>query len=94
VLPKNSYAFPLDVRGESWNTEVLAAQIEKWHLLGRDAALMIGGPNGLALACIERADKLWWLSRLKVPHALISVIVIGQLYRAWTTICRHLYQRG
>jgi len=37
---------------------VLAAQIEKWHLLGRDVALMIGGPNGLALTCIERADKL------------------------------------
>ena len=94
ALPKRSYALALDVHGECWNTEAVAAQIEKWQAWGRDVALMIGGPNGLSPACIERADKLWSLSRLTIPHALVRVIVVEQLYRAWTVMCHHPYHYG
>lgn len=93
ALPRNSYVLALDVRGEFWSTEELVAQIEKWQRSRRDVTLMIGGPDGLAPACIERADQLWSLSRLTLPHALARIVVIEQLYRAWTIMCRHPYHR-
>ena len=48
----------------------------------RPLALLIGGPDGLAPECLERADQSWSLSPLTLPHALVRVVVAEQLYRA------------
>jgi hypothetical protein len=50
--------------------------------------------EGLAEACIERADRLWSLSPLTFPHPLVRVIVAEQIYRAWTILKGHPYHRG
>ena len=61
---------------------------------GRSLALLIGGPDGLAAPCLERADQLWSLSPLTLPHALVRVILAEQLYRAVSRQAGHPYHRA
>jgi 23S rRNA (pseudouridine1915-N3)-methyltransferase len=94
ALPTDSRVTALDIRGKVWSTEELAAHIGEWQVSGQHAALLIGGSDGLAPACIARADALWCLSRLTLPHALVRIIVAEQLYRASTILRHHPYHRG
>lgn len=94
AVPEACWVLALDPRGQPWSTEEFASQLGQWQLLGRQAALLIGGADGLAPACIARADALWCLSRLTLPHALVRVVVAEQLYRASTILRRHPYHRG
>ena len=57
-------------------------------------ALLVGGPDGLAPACLARAEQRRSLSRLTLPHMLVRVVVAEQLYRAWTLLQGHPYHRG
>lgn len=94
AIPKGTRVIALDGAGESWSTEALAEQLRTWLAGGRDLALLIGGPDGLAEPCLARADQRWSLSRLTFPHPLVRVIVAEQLYRAWTLVQGHPYHRG
>ena len=51
------------------------------------------GPEGLAPACLERADESWALSRLTLAHPLVRVVLAEQLYRAWSIIQNLPYHR-
>jgi 23S rRNA (pseudouridine1915-N3)-methyltransferase len=93
ALPKNAYLVALHEQGRPWGTDELTARLSAWLQSGRDLALMIGGPDGLARVCLERADECWSLSRLTLPHALVRVIVAEQLYRASTLMRGHPYHR-
>lgn len=84
----------LDVQGRAWSTEALARELAAWREDGRDVALCIGGPDGLAPAVRERAEKRWSLSPLTLPHGLVRVIVAEQLYRAWSILHNHPYHRA
>jgi 23S rRNA (pseudouridine1915-N3)-methyltransferase len=84
----------LDEAGAAWRTADLAAHMRKWRAGATDVALLVGGPDGLAPACRERADALWSLSPLTLPHALVRVLVAEQVYRAWTLITGHPYHRS
>jgi len=94
VLPRNCRTLALDQRGCSWSTEELAVQLGGWLGEGRDLALLVGGPDGLAESCLERADGRWSLSPLTLPHPLVRVLVAEQLYRAWSILSGHPYHRG
>jgi len=93
ALPKNSLVVALDVMGRQWRTEELAQQLGDWMHDGRDIALLVGGPDGLAPACREQADRSWSLSPLTFPHPLVRVIVAEQLYRATTILKHHPYHK-
>ena len=84
----------LDERGQEWNTVELAEQLSGWLQEGRDVSLLIGGPDGLDAACRARADSLWSLSRLTLPHPLVRVVVAEQIYRAWSLLHNHPYHRA
>jgi 23S rRNA (pseudouridine1915-N3)-methyltransferase len=84
----------LDEAGAAWRTADLAARMREWRAGGADVALLVGGPEGLAPACRSRADVLWSLSPLTLPHALVRVLVAEQIYRAWTMITGHPYHRS
>ncbi|GAB1265709.1 23S rRNA (pseudouridine(1915)-N(3))-methyltransferase RlmH [Aurantivibrio infirmus] len=83
----------LDSRGKQWNTEQLAEQIEKWQMDGRDLNFLVGGPDGLSQKCIQRADTVWSLSALTLPHPLVRVVIVEQLYRAWSLLNNHPYHK-
>jgi 23S rRNA (pseudouridine1915-N3)-methyltransferase len=84
----------LDVDGRSWSTQQLAERLQGWLQDGRDLALLVGGPDGLAADCLQRAEMRWSLSPLTLPHALVRVVVAEQLYRAWTVLSGHPYHRA
>lgn len=84
----------LEVGGRDWSTEKLASQLENWQQDGRDVSFLVGGPDGLADACRARADQLWSLSPLTLPHPLVRILLAEQLYRAWTVTRNHPYHRA
>ena len=93
-LHRDMQVIALDGRGKNWSTKELARQLETWLMSRRDIALLIGGPDGLAPACLEQAGQCWSLSPLTLPHGLVRVLVAEQLYRAWTILAHHPYHRG
>ncbi|HHJ16757.1 MAG TPA: 23S rRNA (pseudouridine(1915)-N(3))-methyltransferase RlmH [Gammaproteobacteria bacterium] len=93
VAPRQ-LAVALDVKGRAWSTEQLAGQLQGWLQDGRNVSLLVGGPDGLAPACLERAEQRWSLSTLTLPHPLVRVLLAEQLYRAWTILNNHPYHRS
>ena len=93
AVPSGARVVALDERGAAWTTRELANRIERWMHDGRALALLVGGPDGLAPACIEAAEHRWSLSPLTLPHGLARIIVAEQLYRASTILRRHPYHR-
>lgn len=93
AIPKGARAIALDQSGRQWSTEQLAKHLERWAAATSEAAFLIGGPDGMAQNCLERADDVWSLSALTLPHGLVRVIVAEQLYRAFSLINNHPYHR-
>lgn len=83
----------LDERGKQMTSQELALCLADWHTGGRDLCFVIGGPDGIAAACRERADFVWSLSNLTLPHGLARVLFAEQLYRAWSLQSGHPYHR-
>ncbi len=84
----------LEVGGKPWSTERLASQLESWQQDGQDVCFLVGGPDGLADACRQRADQQWSLSPLTLPHPLVRIVLSEQLYRAWSITRNHPYHRA
>jgi len=83
----------LEVTGKAWSTEQLAEKMGDWQLAGQNINLMVGGPEGLAPEVISRSDEKWSLSALTLPHPLVRILVVEQLYRAWTILAGHPYHK-
>ncbi len=94
LLGREDYVVALAIVGVSRNTPQVSAWLAERLRAGRPLALLIGGPDGLAPACRERADEAWSLSALTLPHALARVVVAEQLYRAMSLLAGHPYHRA
>ena len=93
VLPKSCRIVALDERGSALTTQALAGKLQQWQLEGDDVALVIGGPDGLDPAFKQAAHERIRLSDLTLPHAMVRVLLIEQLYRAWSINANHPYHR-
>lgn len=87
------YCIALDERGQELTTLQLADKFKDWQFSGRDVALIIGGADGLHASVKQKADWLWGLSKLTLPHAMVRVLLAEQLYRAHSVITNHPYHR-
>lgn len=94
AIPQGAHVIVFDERGEALATADWAKAIQSWQRDGRDVALLIGGPDGLAPACLQRARERWSLSKLTLPHGLARVMVVEQLYRAASLLAGHPYHRA
>ena len=93
ALPKAAWVVALDERGVAITTVALAQRLKSWQLAARDVAVLIGGPDGLAPAVKQAADEVIRLSDLTLPHAMVRVLLVEQLYRAWSINANHPYHR-
>jgi len=91
------YLIALDEHGEEITSLQLAEKFKTWlegsATGGRDVALVIGGADGLHTSVKQKANWLWGLSTLTLPHALVRVMLVEQLYRAHTVLNNHPYHR-
>lgn len=83
----------LDERGTEVTTLQLADRFKTWQTSGRDIALVIGGADGLHASIKQKADWLWSLSKLTMPHGMVRVMLTEQLYRAYSVTQNHPYHR-
>lgn len=93
AIPKGTRIVVLDERGNNLTTMALAARLSDWQLGGTDVALVIGGPDGIEPAFKKTAHERIRLSDLTLPHAFARVLLIEQLYRAWSINVNHPYHR-
>ena len=71
----------------------LATRLAGWLADARDLGFVIGGPDGVSAACRDRANSIWSLSNLTLPHGLARVLFAEQMYRAWSLQVGHPYHR-
>ena len=93
AVPAGARVVALDRAGKQLDTEALAAEIRKQMAGGGHLALLVGGPEGLAPACLESARERWALSKLTLAHPVVRVVLAEQLYRAWSIIRNLPYHR-
>lgn len=91
---KKGKLWVLDVKGKMLSTETLATRLEQAMQAGDDINLVIGGADGVSSEVLAAADFLWSLSDLTLPHPLVRVVLIEQLYRAMSILNNHPYHRG
>ena len=93
AIPRGTHIVALDERGTNVTTVALAQRLKAWQLSGDDVAIVIGGPDGLEAGFKKAAHERLRLSDLTLPHAMVRVLLIEQLYRAWSITINHPYHR-
>jgi 23S rRNA (pseudouridine1915-N3)-methyltransferase len=93
ALPKGAHIIALDERGKDLSTQDLANQLSAWRQDGKDIAFLIGGANGLDAELKKEVASMIRLSSMTLPHAMARVLLVEQLYRAWTILQGHPYHR-
>ena len=84
----------LDPEGAEWSSEELAREIQRWQDSGtKEVTFIVGGPDGVSTELSARASKRWSLSRLTLTHEMSRVVLLEQLYRAYTIIHGLPYQK-
>ena len=93
ALKRDDHVVLLDERGTERSSAGLADWLGAREQDGRSLAFLIGGPDGFAPEVRARAAEHWSLTRLTLPHALVRVVFIEQIYRAVTLRDGHPYHR-
>ena len=93
AVPQNCLSIVLDEQGTQLTTKQLAAQMQQWMSAGCDTAFIIGGADGLHDSVKQAAQQTMALSRLTLPHAMVRVLLVEQLYRACSLMHNHPYHR-
>ncbi|HXG98143.1 MAG TPA: 23S rRNA (pseudouridine(1915)-N(3))-methyltransferase RlmH [Gemmatimonadales bacterium] len=94
AVPEGTRLVALTRRGEEWTSGQLAEWAGRWEMDGRDVTFAIGGSETLPDDVLRKAERLWSLGRLTLPHELARVVVCEQLYRAHTIRRGEPYHRG
>src|SRR5688572_3389385 len=93
LLPKGALVIAFDERGETWSTQELARRLQRWQHEGRDVAFVVGGADGLDPEFLAAAALRVSLSALTLPHGLVRILAVEQLYRAASVLQGHPYHR-
>jgi len=89
-----SHLVVLDPSGRQWNSQEFAQFIKGLHEGAKHAvSFCVGGAEGFSPGFRQEADVLFSLSPLTLPHELARVVLLEQIYRAWTLLAHHPYPR-
>ncbi len=94
AIPEGAALCVLDERGKTLSSPEFAQALAQWRDAGRqDAALVIGGADGVDPGLRARADLVLSFGRMVWPHMLVRVMAAEQLYRAATILAGGPYHR-
>ena len=94
ALPKKAYIVALDERGKQYTSLEMGDKVGKWQNLDMDVVLIVGGPNGLTDEVRNKANELWSLSKLTLPHPLVRVFLAETIYRGYSIFANLPYHRA
>jgi len=94
AMPKHCDLVVLEVTGKKLGTGKLSSELDGWMREGRDVCIAIGGPDGFTRDFLAKAKQKISLSDMTFPHPLVRVIIVEQLYRAWSMLNNHPYHRA
>ncbi len=85
----------LDERGTTLCSDAFAAKLGQWRDAGRkNVTFVIGGADGLGENVRVRAQEMFSFGQMTMPHQLVRVILLEQIYRAATILSGHPYHRS
>lgn len=93
AIPKNAEPVVLDERGTPMTTAKLAEWMKTWMAEGISPCFIIGSADGIAPELKQSAKKMLALSGCTLPHGMVRVMLVEQLYRAWSLMNNHPYHR-
>jgi 23S rRNA (pseudouridine1915-N3)-methyltransferase len=95
-LPAGGVLLAYDERGRAdLPSEALAERVAAWRDIGRPALVVaIGGADGLDASIRSKAELILSFGAATLPHGLVRVLVLEQLYRSLTLLAGHPYHRG
>lgn len=96
ALPPRARLVALDERGEAWSSEELARRLiaaEEQHGGGAPLVFAIGGAEGLSAGVREKAVRSLAFGRITLPHRLARIVLLEQLYRAYTILRGEPYHK-
>lgn len=91
---RGAHLVVLDERGTAWTTQALASAVTRWRDAGQDVAFVIGSADGVDPELRREAATTLALSALTLPHALVRILLVEQLYRASALLAGHPYHRA
>ena len=93
-LRQGAVSVLLDPDGSEWTSHELAAELQRWQDSGtKEVAFIVGGPGGVSDDLSKRVTRRWSLSRLTLTHEMARLLLLEQLYRAYTIIHGLPYQK-
>ena len=93
AIPARSMVIILDEHGRDLSTQKLASMLGDWMANQQDVALIIGGPDGIDADFKHSISQKIRLSSLTLPHPMVRVLLVEQIYRAWSILTNHPYHR-
>jgi 23S rRNA (pseudouridine1915-N3)-methyltransferase len=94
VIPDGAVTVTLDGRGDNVSSEAFAGRLRAWNHAGRaNVFVAIGGADGLGEVLRQRADLSLAFGTATWPHQLVRIMLLEQIYRAFTILSGHPYHR-
>ncbi|SVA56917.1 uncharacterized protein METZ01_LOCUS109771 [marine metagenome] len=94
MIKNDDLFIALDERGDMFSTKELANSMKHWFQDAINPIFAIGGPDGFSEEVLDRANMQWSLSKLTLPHAMVPVIIVEQIYRSWSILNNQPYHRS
>jgi 23S rRNA (pseudouridine1915-N3)-methyltransferase len=93
-LPGGAVTVLLDPNGVQLSSKDIAAKVSGWENSGtKEVVFIVGGPNGVSPELSTNVTQRWSLSRLTLTHEMARLVLLEQLYRAYTIIHGLPYQK-
>ena len=94
AIPADALRVALDERGKDLSTQQFSETLQAWLHASQPIAILIGGPDGLDPILKASCAQLLRLSSMTMPHPLVRVVLIEQIYRGWSILVNHPYHRA
>ena len=92
-IDSNAFVISLDEKGQTFSSVEMSHQLEKIMLNHSNINFIIGGADGLDQTVLDKSNLVMSLSNLTLPHQLVKVFLIEQIYRSYSIINNLPYHR-